>query len=298
MRNADTSIPIMLGNLRQEIEAEKVLLRYRSQEGDRYEVFPKPRRKRNRKRQEASQLLENTLSALWQQFKNVERPFLIKSPVRAEEVQRGDYWGDSDVEEKPVARPSKSNERRTEDRMGMAEAGLPSDEQRYYRTDMTHRFIWWQSQSSVISMLDQVQRIQIRRIERDVFETDELVKRCLRKLGGQRGGRRSGDGGSSPDRDGGRAASRESLRRRSAGSWRRSASFPHRRSTGTGGQFRDVDEKETIRVRPRRDVRTQDDEASDPGRRRRRRESQPRREYEIVQPGRIYVDVDDGRSRP
>ncbi len=143
MRNADTAIPLMLGNLRQELEAEKVLLRYRVQEGDRYNAFPKSRRRRRQKRQqESSQLLETTLGQLWQQFKNVERPFLIRNPTRAEAVQRGDYWGDSDVDEKPYAKPS-SGQNPPRDRMAMAEAGMTLDDnQRYYRTDMVDRFIW------------------------------------------------------------------------------------------------------------------------------------------------------------
>ena len=145
MRNADSLIPIMLGSLRQEIEAERVLLRYRAQEGDPYAVFPKSRRRnpRSRKYRQASQLLEKTLNNLWQEFKNVERPFLIKSPARAEAVQRGDYWGESDIDEKPYAKAGRgSKDRKIKDRMGMAEAGLSCDEQRYYRTDMVHRFIW------------------------------------------------------------------------------------------------------------------------------------------------------------
>ncbi|KAK4935749.1 hypothetical protein LTR10_023249 [Elasticomyces elasticus] len=145
MRNADQMIPIMLGNLREEIEAERALLRYRAQEGDPYAVFPKSKRRRPRSRRyrQASHLLENTMNNLWQEFKNVERPFLIKNPVRAEEVRRGDYWGESDVDEKPYAKASRaSNDKKIKDRMGMAEAGLSSDEQRYYRTDMVHRFIW------------------------------------------------------------------------------------------------------------------------------------------------------------
>ena len=143
MRNADKMIPIMLGNLRQEIEAEKALLRYRIREGDRFNVFPVPRKKRQRKRQQVSQLLEITLNDLWQEFKNVERPFLIKSSLRAEAVQRGDYWGESDLDEKPYAKPSGGNEKQIKNRMGMAEEGLSPDQQRYYRTDLVHRFIWY-----------------------------------------------------------------------------------------------------------------------------------------------------------
>lgn len=142
MRNADSTIPIMLGNLRQEIEAERVLLRYRIREGDRYSVFPNSRRKRKRKQHEVAQLLDTTIRNLWQDFKNIERPFLIKNPFRAEQVQRGDYWGESDVDEKPSAKPTAPDEKRVRDGLDMAEAGLSSDQQRYYRTDLVYRFIW------------------------------------------------------------------------------------------------------------------------------------------------------------
>ncbi|OAL31876.1 hypothetical protein AYO22_00746 [Fonsecaea multimorphosa] len=164
MRKADTTIPLKLGNLRQELEEERALLRYRCREGDPYGVFPSLR-KRTRKQREVSLLLQSSIEKLWLQFKNIERPFLIGNSLRAEQVQRGDYWGESDIEEKPRARPDKT---RTRDRVDLAEAGLAPDQQpRYYRTDLAHRFIWWQSVSAVEDMLNQVQRIQIRRMERD-----------------------------------------------------------------------------------------------------------------------------------
>lgn len=141
MRNADTAIPVMLGNLRQEIQAEKALLRYRIREGDRYAVFSSMRRRR-RRQHEVTQLLEITVNNLWQEFKNVERPFLIKNPRRAEQVLKGDFWGDSDVDEKAYAAPTSPNKKETRNHMDMAEAGLSSDQQRYYRTDIVHRFIW------------------------------------------------------------------------------------------------------------------------------------------------------------
>lgn len=146
----------------------------------------------------------------------------------------------------------------------------------------------WQSQSSVVSMLDQVQRIQIRRIERDTFESDELVKRCYRILRGER----SESDDTSSDGEGGRGGGGDDnpgeLRRRSAGSRRDSRRPSNRRSSGTGGRFREVEERETVRIRPQAEPRAE--------RRRRDRTPQPRYEYEVVHPGRIYVDVDDGRS--
>jgi hypothetical protein len=139
----------------------------------------------------------------------------------------------------------------------------------------------WQSQSAVTSLLDQVQRIQIRRIERDVFEADELVKRCLDLLQRGNGRGRSGSGGRRPGSGGGGGGSRpRSQRSRQAG-----VKFPSRRSSAASGNFREVEEREVIRRRP-------EGEASNTGRRR-ERSPQPRYEYEIVQPGRIVVDVED-----
>ncbi|EXJ56052.1 hypothetical protein A1O7_08983 [Cladophialophora yegresii CBS 114405] len=137
MRTANTTIPLMLGNLRQELEEERALLRYRCLEGDRYDIFPSLRR-RTRKQKEVCKLLQSTVDKLWQEFRNLERPFLIRNPARAEEVHKGDYWGASDLDEKARGRPD-----RVKDRWDDAEAGLPSDpQQRYYRTDLAHRFIW------------------------------------------------------------------------------------------------------------------------------------------------------------
>ena len=115
---------------------EKVLLRLRCRQGNRYDVFP-ALRKRTRKQKEVTLLLQSTIDKTWQEFKNEERPVLIRSPIRAEQVQKGDSWGESDIDEKARGKPG-----RTRDRVDMAEADLDADEmQRYYRTDYAHRFI-------------------------------------------------------------------------------------------------------------------------------------------------------------
>ncbi|KIW38815.1 uncharacterized protein PV06_08654 [Exophiala oligosperma] len=300
MRNADTLIPIMLGNLRQEIQAEQALLRQRAREGDPYSVFPRGRRTRSRRKaREVAELLESTLNGMWQQFRNIERPFLIRNPVRAEKVQRGDWWGESDVDEKPSARPS-SNEKQMTNRIGMAEAGVAPGTDRYYRIDFVHRFIWWQSQSSVVNMLDQVQRLQIRRIERDAFEADELVKRCLAILD-----RRGGNGGESRRRGGNSSGSSDDGRGGGGGFTSRRASVVsrpgsvrasnRRRADGGGGfRFKEVEKREVVRPRPGQETTSRNADTSNTAR---RRSSQPRFEYEVVQPGRIYVDVKDGGRR-
>lgn len=156
----------------------------------------------------------------------------------------------------------------------------------------------WQSKSDVVDMLDQVQRVQIRRIERDAFETDELVKRCLnildRRGGGGGGSRRGGPSGSSgSDRGGDRIAG---VRRRSVVSRPGSVRPSSRRASTTGGRFREAVERETMRTRPEGGIRPRDGEASNMGRRR-ERSPRPRYEYEVVQPGRIYVDDDRSERR-
>lgn len=104
--------------------------------------------------------------------------------------------------------------------MGMEEANVGM-EGTYYRTDLTHRFIWWQSKSDVDSLAEQVQRVQIRRIERDVFECDELMKRLTRKMEGGDDGRRGGSGSRSESDDrgprGGGGSSRRGSRRSGGG---------------------------------------------------------------------------------
>ncbi|KIW33450.1 uncharacterized protein PV07_00302 [Cladophialophora immunda] len=293
MRKADTAIPLMLGNLRQELEEERALLRYRCREGDPYGVFPSLR-KRTRKQREVAQLLQSSIDKIWQQFKNIERPFLIRNPLRAEQVQKGDYWGESDIEEKPRARPDKT---RTRDRVDLAEAGFAPDQQpRYYRTDLAHRFIWWQSKSAVEDMLNQVQRIQIRRVERDVFETDELVKRCLNKLTGPAGRGRSARGSSSSSGGGGGSGGIGDARRRNVRSRTGSILTPGRRASAAGEYFRGVEERGVTQVRSE-NGRTGEGEASYTGRRRNRSPG-PQYEYEVIHPGRIFVDVgDDGPGR-
>jgi hypothetical protein len=56
--------------------------------------------------------LQRTIRDLWIEFGNLERPLLVVSGRRAEKIQRGDYWGESDVEEKAGAKvdgmPSRS----------------------------------------------------------------------------------------------------------------------------------------------------------------------------------------------
>ncbi len=145
-------------------------------------------------------------------------------------------------------------------------------------------------------MLDQVQRIQIRRIERDTFEADELIKRCLALLYRRRGDGRRPSGSSSSGSDGGRGGRGSGGGGGGGGgvvvSRPGSIKPSTRRSSGTGGRFREVEETEIIRKRQDSGAKARTGEASNTGRR--RRSTQSRYEYEVVQSGRIYIDVEDG----
>jgi hypothetical protein len=137
-----------------------------------------------------------------------------------------------------------------------------------------------------------VQRIQIRRIERDVFETEELARRCLRLLSGSdNGGDEEGSGGSGSDSGGGGGGMRK---RRSAGGGSdgrrgsRSISVPAvSRARSTGG--REVEMEERVSEKVRRDT------ADGPPVRKGRDRDRGSR-YEVRRPdrdasGRIVVDV-------
>jgi hypothetical protein len=140
------------------------------------------------------------------------------------------------------------------------ESRIATDGASHYLTDLSHRFIWWQCKDDVTKLADQVQRIQIRRIERDVFETEELTRRCLRLLsgGGDDVGDRSG-GSDGSDSDGGGGGLRRRRRRSGVGGGdgggsvkvRKSTSLPPvgRRARSVGGREAVVEEREAVKVR-------------------------------------------------
>ena len=275
-----------------------------------------------------SQLLEATVKDLWIEFKNLERPFLIPSGLRAKAVEKGDYWDEKDIEagvsggggkqiefdvdaDNKMYPPSGRQSRRRIEHYKDAEDAIARQGARYYQTGLGHRWIWWQSKGSVQRLLDQVQRIQIRRIERDMFETDELVKRLVRMSGAGGGvGEGSGSGsGSSSGNDGRgpRSSKGGAIVRSRPGSVVsrpgsiRSVRMPSRAGSVPGRTVRAVDEREVIRRPARSPLRTgrrSDVEESNIARRRERR-SEPRVEYEVLRPrgGVVYVDDDRGPSR-
>jgi hypothetical protein len=182
------------------------------------------------------------------------------------------------------------------------ESRIATDGASYYLTDLSHRFIWWQCKDDVTRLADLVQRIQIRRIERDVFETEELTRRCLKLLSGGGGGGGGDDGGGSGGSDGSDSGDGGGLRkRRKSGGGvsvksRRSMSLPPVARAPSvsrvgGGREPVVEEREAVKVRG--DT-TTDGERPTATRRERERDRGSR--YEVVRPerdssGRIVVDV-------
>ncbi|KAJ0116785.1 hypothetical protein J7T55_009936 [Diaporthe amygdali] len=100
-----------------------------------------------------------TVRDLWRQFKSLERPFLVSSGTRAEAIRNGDVWVEKDLVDEKTLR---------EDIELHGESGSFADWSAFYRCDFTHRFIWWQNKSDVVKLADEVQRVMLRRMEREV----------------------------------------------------------------------------------------------------------------------------------
>lgn len=330
LRGAPTQIPLELGNLRQEILAERAYLQQRCREGrDVFGVFPKRlaglppptgadggrRRERAKRRGTRNwelegyvRLLQVTVDDLWAEFQRLERPFLVRSGLRARAVEGGDYWGVEDVEEGSVDE-EKGGVRRRRRRRGRAAKGrgvlgdtdhqqwhaaeedLRREGAKYYNTDLAHRWIWWHTKGDLRRLAGQIQRIQIRRMERDLFETDELCRMLARERGF--GGPGGGIGGRSPDGSSG-SDSDDLVKAGVVVRSRAGSRAPSRRGSVVEGQFRETVEREEVR-RPA-PTRQSDREANVAARRTERRPSGPRVEYEILRPtSRGYVVVDDYR---
>jgi hypothetical protein len=357
-RSAPTHIPLILGNLRQELLAERVYLRQRCAEGrDPFGVFPRGRlaglsrsargvgnstsrnRRRSQRRADArdgdesygkehsrrsareeeqlveqggeayTRLLEVTIEDLWLEFCALERPFLIKHGMRAEAVARGDYWSDDDIEaagsvddEKggngngPRRRRGRKRRRRdvtsgvnAKGEWEAAEADLRKEGAKYYNTGLAHRFIWWQNKSDVQRLAEEVQRIQIRRMERDLFETDELVRLLVRERGLEIAAAHGNRGGGGGDR--GRVSRNSSVHRS------RSRNRSVRERSSSRRNFREVEEREIVRRAaasppPVARSKVNDREANVTIRRSDVR-SGPRVEYEVFRPGSSRFDVTD-----
>lgn len=353
LRSAPTRIPIVLGNLRQEILAERAYLRQRIAEGrDPYGVFPRMMpdrrggtapgastrmRQVEREQEGYARLLAFTVRDLWMEFRSLERPFLVKGGLRAKAIEKGDYWSEkdvmgTDVEKGEVSdysedekggtrrrrrtRRERKRRRRLEERKRQEEEEIfRGDEEeweldratedmrregaKYYNTDFSHRFIWWQCEDEVNSLAEQVQRIQIRRMERDLFETDELVRRLIEgagRGGSKRRGRPVPDGGS------GSGSEDEIIVDNRGARSRVGSRAPSRGNMSSAGRdVREVEETERVvrsAARSPAPATTQrpsdrEREANVAARRTARRRRSPIVEYEVLRPrGGGYVVVD------
>lgn len=146
-----------------------------------------------------------TIRDIWRKFKTFERPFLISNGEKAEMVHRGGTWVEDDlVKEKDLR----------EDIEMHGEAGSTANYTNLYRCDYLHRFIWWQSKSDVIKLSDTVQKIMLRRMEREVTTSRMMLKQI----------RDGGDGPediNNPRLDGGPGPGRGSRGNTPLGLWRR-----------------------------------------------------------------------------
>lgn len=335
IKGAPAQIPLALGNLRQDLQAEKSLLKHRIREGDRFGVFPGRQVRRIGKSESHLWLMEVTLNSTWKEFQALEQRFIVKGDQRGMgEVE--DTWSNMDSEssddekekwndEKGGSRNRVNGGRRVrrreshlKSRMGYWEAGISQDRQTYYNTNFRHRVLWWWKQNDIQRLSTQVQRLQFRRMELDMVETDELVKRGLWVLGGMSGENVLHHLGPPYSKN----SSRGGLRRRrshmakskraSSRSLGNQGSRSVSRARGGGDGVTEVYEKEIRRVRKRSSSRGSVTTSPPPPAKvagstmsTSRKEESVRRsrapsvvEYEVVNPGRIWVDVEPSQNNP
>lgn len=300
------------------------MLRERLKEGDRYHVFPGRQMRRVGKNESHIRLIDTLLNQTWKSFRAVERKFIVNEGTD-EESRDGDSdsqaSGKEDEKSKPRDRRAlRRRQSHLQSRMGMYEAGLSIDKTTYYNTDFWHRVIWWWKRDDIEDLQNSVQRLQIRRVQYDLAETDSLMKRTLAILGAMSGEDPYEDcgearGPQNPVPGGGGGA------RRRRSQWK-SKAFP---GSMTGGNrrsrdmsrsgVREVYEKEIRRTKRRSDSEdsASASQSSPPSPRgkvagsivsARSRGDAARRsrapsvvEYEVVNPGRIWVEtVDSGRA--
>lgn len=335
-RSAPQQIPLILGNLRQEFQAERSLTKHDIREGDPFGVFPGRLVRRVGKNESHSRLAEVTLETIWKQFKALEAKFLVKGDQRhLGEVE--DTWSNLDsessenekdkwVDEKGgsknrmnAGRRLRRRESQLKSRMGFCEAAISVDRQTYYNTNFNHRLLWWWKRDEVQHLASMVHRLQMKRIELEMYETTELVKRSLWVLGGMSGedvlhhlGPPYSKNG--PARSVRRRRSHTAKKRASARSLNPATSRSASRLRGRDDVTREVYEREIRRTRRRSQSRDSAPGSSpappakvagstvsmsrkgEPVRRRSRGPSVV--EYEVVNPGRIWVDVEPSQSNP
>lgn len=365
-RSAPRAIPISLGNLRQEIQSERSMLRQRLKEGDRYHVFHGRQMKSVGTAKSHIKLVDETLRITWKEFRDLEKRFIVKNGAGGDVEDADAKTEESDFEErvsvngnygkyyeKDLARTSRARggaeggrsrrlarkDSHIQSALGLNRAGLSIDGQTYYNTNISHRFKWWWLQSDVQDLSNRVQRIQLRRIQHDEWESNQLVKRGLTILGAMSGedpyfdcGEGKGPQGGGGGGAGGvkRRRSHKSAKSSRAGSRRMSMNFGgngngngsqrSRNVSRSGDAVREIYEKEIRRVK-----RKSDSEGSATSRSSSRAPPPPvspkpakvagstvsmsrradsvRRsrapsvvEYEVVNPGRMWVDVEPSSS--
>lgn len=335
VRSAPSSIPLVLSNLRQEIQIERSALRERAKDADAYGVFPGRQMRRVGKNESYMKLRLTTVNNLWREFRDLENRFVVDGKgddadlegqgSEAEDSQfsdvdakDGNYYdekrGAAAARVREGRRAMRRRESHLRSRMGMVVGGLSTDRSMYYNTNMRHRILWWWKRDDVQGLQDQVQRLQLQRIEVDLFETDCLVKRGLAMLGGMCGDdpyENCGEG-----RRPSRGPTGGSGRRRKSHKGRRSVvngrySTPRSRNDSQVG-VREVYEKEIRRTSrrsgsestasrrrpsppsPRAKVAGSTVSVGRSAETRSRSRAPSVVEYEIVNPGRIWVDVQDG----
>lgn len=313
-------------------------------------------------------LMDETLRSTWKEFRELEKKFLVQNGAGGDVEDADGTVEDSDFEEKVSvnghggrfdekysSRTSRARagagagaaggrsrrlarkESHLQSVIGVSKAGLSIDGQTYYNTNLSHRFKWWWMQSDVQTLGDRLQRIQLRRIQHDEWESNILVKRGLAILGAMSGEDPYFDCGESKGPQGGgggggvkRRRSHRSAKSSRVGSRRTSMNFG---GNGNGSQksrnvsrsrdgVREIYEKEIRRVRRRSDSHGSAKSASSsqtppppvspkPAKvagstvSMSRRADSVRRdrapsvvEYEVVNPGRMWVDVEPSSSGP
>ncbi|KLU93178.1 hypothetical protein MAPG_12115 [Magnaporthiopsis poae ATCC 64411] len=111
-------------------------------------------------------LHQQNLRDLWQQFKALERPFLVASGRRAEAMRRGDGWTDKNL----------TDDEARADMEAHGEAGSFASWTALYRCNFGGRFLWWRTKGDVRRLADKVSRLMMMRTEREVSHIRMMVK--------------------------------------------------------------------------------------------------------------------------
>ncbi|KAL8415258.1 hypothetical protein RB594_006197 [Gaeumannomyces avenae] len=134
-------------------------------------------------------LHQQVLRDLWQQFKDLERPFLVAAGRRAEAMRHGDVWIEKDLA---------GADARAADMEAHGDTGSFASWTAVYRCDFGHRFLWWRTKDDVRKVADKVSRLMMQRTEREVSHVRIMVKGIVEQGysvgfgGGQRQGGRGG----------------------------------------------------------------------------------------------------------